>query len=1545
MKKFPAKPSKDDFERQNSVETVKKQQKIDEVTYRMINGYTKKFSEDEKNNNLSLLDFINFTQKNRQISSFCFEEVLLTMEDSGLRKIAASTRLLFASFSFQIDTMLKVFIKSVKSVYSEMNSENQLKEKKVMLLRKNSEILEELLIKLTMENPIDIRKSVLKVSQLEDINDKTKNVIMEYNKKISLEDEVTEEKLKEIKSRYKYISRDAPTELPEGVTLMDYEESMHEENEKLKADFERKRDAKINNRVNEILDMLEENMEDFQKNYDGKDEDPLVIQALNRRINEDLANDFTHSLKNINRFMSKSKNSQQGGDEREKASDTIKDVERNMRMASFSNNEIEKKLHKAEGNQVSDTDIKDSMNHMEEGIIEILDHKTKQIALISMQKYEEVKKSMLTNKDIQTDITSEELDNLVEKAIKETEEQCKNIHKVEIGNVKVQVNEYKTKLKVSQKSLESTEQENINQRQKIDKFEFQLREQKEKAIAVGLRADNTKKECELELEKMNKKINQVNTEKKVLQEKQDKLQSRLGKNADNESEIELLQQKKTSLKSIYNSLINSYQRVIRKVENFTNETYQNIKENSAKADLNLVSHKIKAEMVSKEQQFLVQTSENDTINKVEWKDKSVLNSLDNAEEMWIKGDDEYDIELKPEDFLNEELIAFKNDLIQRDLYDESQSGLLLDEGGIKNPVEIIKKSIVALLDNCKKKVDLTDFRRNEVTAHKEQLRFFDKTQQDERLMFDDLLIKKVGFDCKKLQDIMQEKKESEIAIMDLNQKVSDMETHQLDEVKFLKKQLKEFQSVTDSNLTTERDANGDKIPKKHRSRNNKKLTSELVFNVNIEPYFGDDNMSVAIQSRIKSSMSKFMSEAHMSHDIALQTPEYLLPVVTREIVIEKEVYVEMEKDLVDVCTQMDDELLTEKIDGLVSIYKQQVFEEKALIENKCNELIVQNEELMATIESLQRQKRADLIAESRDEAHKKLLEQEKELMDRLHKKFGKRSSQQKLLENLNENRRDILFDLIVLFKNFNNKDLEEEFEALLKIQNKNIKAKGANFLSNRFVDYLQSEKADKSEAEKFMFVFGNPAIKTNNSGNSYTRKFLELQKLNQSRKDDQAKHKEETIPYEVEKSVSVERSQEAEDMTPEETGLLLSTIKFTSDVQAGKNKHALKHILNTSTHKVKNKDFNIPTAINRPCNKNLVDINRTRLNEESARKVRNTFINSNEISDREDEDLQDRKFLDLKLKRKVNTLLRFDSNSITNYDKKESINWGAQKNNDKSFALVRNTTLPPNKFTSKFDPKGQSYFKQKAYNLSLIEKNSISNYNIDSQKLRNRGLDSKDSLTQPNSFEKDKPQIPSYSKKNSLAKVEKRNRHSSSLVDYGIFDFHKNLDTSALDVVLDSPNTKKNRFNSCELSIKESKEINLPDINFQKDLNPFLNDNYLKESFYVDLYTYISQTKSITYNAKLDMTKIPTVNIKSHEYINFVRSVEAFAEKHKSCGAKCRHLEKFYESLGLTRSSSKKKKRNGYCSSAVALPKLNAKNSLLCESLVLNTSYKLAGNM
>ena len=84
----------------------------------------------------------------------------------------------------------------------------------------------------------------------------------------------------------------------------------------------------------------------------------------------------------------------------------------------------------------------------------------------------------------------------------------------------------------------------------------------------------------------------------------------------------------------------------------------------------------------------------------------------------------------------------------------------------------------------------------------------------------------------------------------------------------------------------------------------------------------------------------------------------------------------------------------------------------------------------------------------------------------------------------------------------------------------------------------------------------------------------------------------------------------------------------------------------------------------------------------------------------------------------------------------------------------------------------------------------------------------------------------------------------------------------------------------------------------------------------------------------MDTNKNAIINIESQEYISFVRSMEAFVEKHKSCGEKCRHLEKFYESLGLTRSSSKNKKSRMVCSSAYALPKIDSKNSLQSDSFV-----------
>jgi len=231
-------------------------------------------------------------------------------------------------------------------------------------------------------------------------------------------------------------------------------------------------------------------------------------------------------------------------------------------------------------------------------------------------------------------------------------------------------------------------------------------------------------------------------------------------------------------------------------------------------------------------------------------------------------------------------------------------------------------------------------------------------------------------------------------------------------------------------------------------------------------------------------------------------------------------------------------------------------------------------------------------------------------------------------------------------------------------------------------------------------------------------------------------------------------------------------------------------------------------------------------------------------------------------------------------------------------------TLPPNKFNNKNDRKSQPYLNHRAYALSHIEKNAFSNLNIDC-KFKNRAMDSKDSITQLNSFDREKMYLPNYSRNNTVRGAKGHSRKTSCIGD---------LDPTPLDFVLDTPNAT-NRYKSQENSFIKKNTQNIPEINFNKQLNPFTNDNYLRESFLIELFTYISQQKITNYSARVDQnTKI---DINSHEYSEFVRSVEKFVEKHKTCGEKCRHLEKFYESLGLLRNSSKKQERFVNSSSAI----------------------------
>lgn len=113
-----------------------------------------------------------------------------------------------------------------------------------------------------------------------------------------------------------------------------------------------------------------------------------------------------------------------------------------------------------------------------------------------------------------------------------------------------------------------------------------------------------------------------------------------------------------------------------------------------------------------------------------------------------------------------------------------------------------------------------------------------------------------------------------------------------------------------------------------------------------------------------------------------------------------------------------------------------------------------NTELTLTIEKSRADGRKDLIQASYQEEERKKQAQEKALIDELCKKFGRRAEEIHKIMDLAAKQRQVLLDLVMTFEKLKHKDIQEEFELLLETVLNNVHAKGSNFLSNNFVNFL-----------------------------------------------------------------------------------------------------------------------------------------------------------------------------------------------------------------------------------------------------------------------------------------------------------------------------------------------------------------------------------------------------------------------------------------------------------------------------------------------------------
>ena len=560
-----------------------------------------------------------------------------------------------------------------------------------------------------------------------------------------------------------------------------------------------------------------------------------------------------------------------------------------------------------------------------------------------------------------------------------------------------------------------------------------------------------------------------------------------------------------------------------------------------------------------------------------------------------------------------------------------------------------------------------------------------------------------------------------------------------------------------------------------------------------------------------------------------------------------------------------------------------------------------------------------------------LRQKEHEYAQTLSQKSQVKVSQIESIFSLDDYRRNLILELSHNLYKLDNVEIQSEFEGLIEVLIKNIKSNGNEFLSNDFIKFLLSDRGYKGEKNHAMLQLGQ------STNNEATQKNVPSQLRGKSQPkidEDFQKHNQHVKDHE---RASTAMNSHRNSEHPNDH--LLASQKFTNKVLSGKNKAALKIL--TQKHKQNQENDKGNTSKfykdrSKFCIEDTVDASNSDME---------TKFNFPEKMNYED---KRRNYLELRNKMKkysANDLIMNDdsfSNSrmraVSGIDPKK-----IQKEDSRIFSSKPVQSQP--KFTNQYsknyispsikDPinekMGMYFDKPDKQNIFDKKRHHLQNsYSIASAHKRNKSdaylLSNNTNIpvvsTDTSHIENLPHDYMYFIKQNKKGVFEKESVHSSSQPTLKK-NFSDKIETNhEIDYIIEK---NKNLNDHTKLGSAEYDE------EFYSYYNPQKNSNYLKEKYYHKLYNGILSAKAN--NGKVNREEDIKFNKKSDDFNNFVRRVEAFVQKHRNCGEKCKHQTYFYESIGLIGNDKESYMRvcssyHSRSNSEVSFPRIVSSNNL-----------------
>jgi hypothetical protein len=301
-----------------------------------------------------------------------------------------------------------------------MANETESYKKRARVHKRNSNVLGDILTKITSQDTREYEFGILKAERINYLDERAKKSIRNFNVRRS--DSMTGGAKKsepktsagQGKAEIKIIGSGQPKLSPyqqqtyqmerEGVRKQDFEASMYAENKDMALDRDATREKAVQSKVDKLMSMIDD--EEFCDKYDPSNEDPLVIVALNRQINDEMITNIRASKSELNKFLKKGFKTDEPRSR--DLMTQLTDIKRSMDQMRFDSIQN----FSPPALPINQRDLDNKLETFNRGIYQSIEKHLKNIILIGINKLAAIKASNQRESGCMSDLTNEALENL-----------------------------------------------------------------------------------------------------------------------------------------------------------------------------------------------------------------------------------------------------------------------------------------------------------------------------------------------------------------------------------------------------------------------------------------------------------------------------------------------------------------------------------------------------------------------------------------------------------------------------------------------------------------------------------------------------------------------------------------------------------------------------------------------------------------------------------------------------------------------------------------------------------------------------------------------------------------------------------------------------------------------------------------------------------------------------------------------------------------------------------------------------------------------------